>query len=67
MKELNEFAQVLGEPPRPADTTVLRSLGVVWGADFPDDFLKIMTAYGDSKISDFIWIYGRPSKATCSA
>ncbi|MEZ0112735.1 hypothetical protein ABH920_006758 [Catenulispora sp. EB89] len=58
MRALEDFAHVLGGPLRPVDTAILQSLGMLWGVNLPEDFLEIMCAYGDSKISDFIWIYG---------
>lgn len=59
MRALEDFAPILGEPLRPVDTAILQSLSALWGVDLPDDFVEIMSAYGDSKISDFIWIYGQ--------
>jgi hypothetical protein len=58
VKGVDEFASVLGEPLRPADTTALEALGALWGVDLPRDFVRFLAAYGDSVISDYLTLYG---------
>ena len=58
MTGLEEFAPVLGDPLRPPNAAVLKSLGALWGVALPEDFLEIMSAYGDSCISDYLTLYG---------
>lgn len=58
MRTLDDFARLLGRPPRDADAAAFGELFDQWGVRPPSDFLEVMAAYGDCEIGEFLIVYG---------
>jgi hypothetical protein len=55
---LVEFEAQLGAPVNGVDTHVLEQVARDWGVVLPTDVLEVLSAYGDSIISDQIVLHG---------
>lgn len=67
MTQLDEFAAQLGAPAGAVNTRVLEQVARGWGILLPQDVLEVLSAYGDSIISDQIVLYGPRTLAAAGA
>ncbi len=67
MKSASDFIPLLGPPIRPNEEPDVLEIGRSWGVSFPEDFCNFMGSYGDSVISEFIFLCGMRKLESYSA
>jgi hypothetical protein len=67
VRQLEEFSSQLGVPAGAVDTRELEQVARDWGIVLPQDVLEVLSAFGDSIISDQIVLYGPRTLATVGA
>ena len=67
VRQLGEFAAQLGATVGAVDTRVLERVAHDWGIVLPQEVLEVLSAYGDSIISDQIVLHGPRTLAAAGA
>ena len=55
---MQQLAEVLGPPPRPADREAFAELERAWGLQLPDEMATVLSAYGDCRIAGHVNLFG---------
>ncbi|MER7845764.1 hypothetical protein ABTZ03_17660 [Kitasatospora sp. NPDC096077] len=67
MRTVGDFVPLLGPPVRTGEGPLVAQVGAAWSVTFPEDFVAIVGAYGDSAVAERLFLCGARSLRSYAA